>query len=89
MGTQREVSQRDLRMQSKEIMDAVERGDSFTVTRDGHPIGELVPLRRRRRFVSRADFARGSESAPMVDAAAFRADQDAAYDQTVSDPYAR
>ncbi len=89
MSVQREVSQRDLRMRSKEIMDAVERGDSFAVTRDGHQIGELIPLRRRRRFVSRAEFARGSQLAPLVDIAAFRADQDATYNQTLIDPYAR
>lgn len=85
----REVSQRDLRMRSKEIMDAVEQGESFAVTRDGHRIGELVPLRRRRRFLSRADFARGSELAPAIDLAGFRADQDAAFGQELSDPYAR
>ena len=89
MGPEREVSQRDLRMRSKEIMDAVERGDSFAVTRDGHRIGELIPLRRRRRFLSRAEFARGSTLAPSMDIDAFRADQDAAYDQDLADPYAR
>ncbi len=89
MSAQREVSQRDLRMRSKEIMDAVERGDSFAVTRDGRQIGELVPLRRRRRFVSRAEFARGSHLAPLIDISAFRADQDAAYNQDLIDPYAR
>jgi prevent-host-death family protein len=57
MSSQPEITQRDLRMRSKEIMDAVERGQAFTVTRDGHRIGELVPLRQRRRFVSRAEFA--------------------------------
>jgi antitoxin (DNA-binding transcriptional repressor) of toxin-antitoxin stability system len=89
MDAQREVSQRDLRMRSKEIMDAVERGDSFAVTRDGHRIGELIPLRRRRRFLSRAEFARGSRQAPRIDLATFRADQDANFSQDVSDPYAR
>lgn len=89
VGVQREVSQRDLRMRSKEIMDAVERGDSFAVTRDGHQIGELIPLRRGHRFVSRADFARGSQLAPLIDIAAFRADQDVAYNQALDDPYAR
>ena len=89
MSARDEVSQRDLRTRSKEIMDAVERGDSFTVTRDGHQIGELIPLRRRRRFVSRAEFARGSQRAPLVDLDTLRADQDAVYDQTLSDPYAR
>lgn len=89
MGAPKEVSQRDLRMRSKEIMDAVERGDSFAVTRDGRQIGELVPLRRRRRFVSRSDFAAGSRLAPEMDLAAFRADQAAAFDSDVRDPYAR
>lgn len=89
MGAQQEVSQRDLRMRSKEIMDAVERGDSFAVTRDGRQIGELIPLRRRRRFVSRAEFARGSQLAPLIDIVGFRADQDAAYNQGLTDPYAR
>ena len=89
MSVQPEVSQRDLRMRSKEIMDAVERGQSFTVTRDGHEIGELVPLRRRRRFVSRAHFTETSRTAPTVDLAAFRADQEAGYDQSLVDPYAR
>jgi prevent-host-death family protein len=89
MSAPREVSQRDLRMRSKEIMDAVERGDSFTITRDGHQIGQLIPLRRRRRFVSRTEFAQGSQLAPMIDVATFRADQDSAYDQTLSDPYDR
>ena len=52
-----EITQRDLRSKSREIMDAVEHGQSFTVTRDGHQIGELIPIRRRRRFVSRQEFA--------------------------------
>jgi prevent-host-death family protein len=84
-----EISQRDLRTRSKEIMDAVEGGQSFTVTRDGHRIGELVPLRRRRRFVSRVDFAATSRSAPEIDLASFRADHDAALEDRVDDPYAR
>src|ERR1700745_2416470 len=72
MSSQPEITQRDLRMRSKEIMDAVERGQAFTVTRDGHRIGELVPLRQRRRFVSRAEFAAMSRTAPALDADAFR-----------------
>ncbi len=89
MSTPREISQRDLRTRSKEIMDAVEGGDSFTVTRDGHQIGELIPLRRRRTFVARDDFARGSALTPPLDAEQFRADLDRTYDTTVSDPYDR
>lgn len=88
MSAQPEITQRDLRIRSKEIMDAVENGQAFTVTRDGHRIGELIPLRRRRRFVPRQEFAAMSSTAASVDAAAFRADQEAAADQDLADPYA-
>lgn len=37
---------------------------------------ELIPLRRRRRFVSRSEFAATSRSAPEMSPDAFRADQD-------------
>jgi predicted nucleic acid-binding protein len=49
-------------------MDAVEHGESFTVTRDGHRIGELIPLRRRRRFVPRQEFVALSHHAPAISA---------------------
>jgi prevent-host-death family protein len=84
-----EITQRDLRSKSREIMDAVEHGQSFTVTRDGHQIGELVPIRHRRRFVSRQEFAAASRNAPAGDLNAFRADQDATADHQESDPYGR
>jgi prevent-host-death family protein len=84
-----EITQRDLRSRSREIMDAVEHGQSFTVTRDGHQIGELVPIRRRRRFVSRQEFAAMSRNAPGTDLEAFRADQDAAADHGAGSAYER
>lgn len=70
-------------------MDAVERGEAFTVTRDGHQIGELIPLRRTRRFVSRSEFAAHSRTAPFVDADRLRADLDEGLDGDLDDPYAR
>ena len=88
MSAQPEITARDLRMRSTEIMEALEAGHAFVVTRDGRSIGELVPLRRRRRFVSRADFAASSRSAPEVDVARFRTDQDAVLDTRVDDPNA-
>ena len=84
-----EITQRDLRMKSREIMDAVEHGQSFTVTRDGHRIGELIPLRRRRRFVPRQEFAAMSRNAPAIDLDTLRADQDAALDYEENGPYER
>ena len=70
-------------------MDAVEHGQSFTVTRDGHRIGELIPIRRRRRFVSRQEFAAMSRNAPESDLEAFRADQNAAADHEAGSAYER
>ena len=70
-------------------MDAVERGEAFTVTRDGHRIGELIPLRRQRRFVPRGEFAAHSRIAPYVDTDRLRADLDEAFDGELDDPYAR
>jgi len=89
MTTFPEITQRDLRMRSREIMDSVEHGQSFTVTRDGRRIGELVPLRQRRRLVSRQEFAAMSRNAPAVDLEAFRADQEAALDQDAASRYER
>ena len=89
MTAQPEITQRDLRNRSKEIMDAVENGQAFTVTRDGHRIGELIPLRHRRRFVPRQEFVATSRSAPAIDITAFRADQDAVIDHDLNSSYDR
>jgi len=87
MTSQPEITQRDLRNRSKEIMDAVENGQAFTVTRDGHQIGELIPLRQRRRFVPRQEFAAMSRGAAAASLAGFRADQDAAADHDQASLY--
>jgi len=76
-------------LRSKEIMDAVESGQSFTVTREGRGIAELVPLRQVRTFVSRETFAATSRQSPPVDLATFRADQHSSTDVGMDDPYAR
>jgi prevent-host-death family protein len=84
-----EITQRDLRLRLGEIMDAVEHGQSFTVTRDGHRIGELIPWRRSRTFVTRQEFNVMSCNTPDVDLEAFRADQDATAYHEASSPYER
>jgi antitoxin (DNA-binding transcriptional repressor) of toxin-antitoxin stability system len=61
-------------------------GSPFTVTRDGQQIGELIPIRRRRRFVSRQEFGAMSRNAPGNDLEAFRADQDAVADHEAGSP---
>lgn len=70
-------------------MDAVQHGQSFTVTRDGHRIGELIPLRARRRFVPRQEFAAMSRRTPVIDIGAFRADQEATADHEAHSRYER
>jgi prevent-host-death family protein len=89
MSLQSEITQRDLRTRSREIMDGVEHGQAFTVTRDGRPIGELIPLHRRRRFIPRQEFVATSRNAPAIDLEAFRADQEAALDQEAGSAYER
>ncbi|MGW3120124.1 prevent-host-death protein [Streptomyces sp. NPDC001107] len=71
------------------MLDAVQSGQAFAVARGGHRVGELIPLRRRRRFVPRAEFAAVSRTAPDVSLDAFRDDQDAVVEQELDDPYAR
>lgn len=85
MAAQPEITQRDLRSRPKEIMDAVEHGQRFTVTRDGRPIGELTPLPRLRRFIGRAEFVASSSNTPTIDINAFRADQNAVVDRDLAD----
>lgn len=76
-----EITQRELRNQSGEVMRALDRGESFVVTRNGAPVGELVPLKRRR-FVAASAAVDAFAGAPPIDAARFRTDVDAALDQT-------
>lgn len=80
----REITQRELRNDSGAIMREVERGESFTITRNGTPIGRLIPLRRRT-FVPRAEVVAAFASAPVLDARRLREDLDLAFDQDPSD----
>jgi hypothetical protein len=57
--------------------------------RDPCPIGKVIPLRRRRTATTRAEFAARSANTPVIDAERFRAEQDAAVDSELRDPYGR
>lgn len=72
----REITQRELRNESGEIMRQLHQGETFVVTRNGVPVGELTPLRRHR-FVSADAAVAMFTNAPGVDFARFRADLDA------------
>ncbi len=76
----RAITQRELRNDSGEIMRSLDQGESFIVTRNGTPVGELTPLRRHR-FVSTDAVLAMFRNAPAVDADRFREDLDAHVDQ--------
>jgi prevent-host-death family protein len=75
-----EISQRELRNDSGEIMRRLGAGEAFIVTRNGVPVAELVPLRRHR-FLAAEAVAAMFRSAPPLDHAMFRADLDGFVDQ--------
>jgi antitoxin (DNA-binding transcriptional repressor) of toxin-antitoxin stability system len=75
-----EISQRELRNESGAIMRALDRGKSFLVTRNGVPVGELRPVRRRR-VVSASLVLAAFAGAPPLDAGRFRREVDAVLDQ--------
>ncbi len=76
----RELTQRELRNRSGEIMKALDRGEEFTVTRNGVPVGELHPYRPRQ-FVPRDVLVSAFKGALRIDYEKFRADIDAHVDQ--------
>lgn len=76
----REISQRELRNESGEIMRQLDQGKTFIVTRNGSPVGELTPLRRHR-FVSADSAIEMFRGAPSVDLTRMRLDLDALVDQ--------
>ena len=43
----RRITQRELRNQSARLMRALDKGEAFTVTRNGVPVGELLPVKPR------------------------------------------
>ena len=78
----REITQRELRNDSGKVMRGLDRGESFVVTRNGVPVGELIPLQRRRFVATRAAIA-ACAGAPAIDPKRFRADIDRSIDQEI------
>ena len=75
-----DISQRELRNDSGDIMRRLDEGETFVVTRNGVPVGELLPLRRHR-FVAAETAVAMFRAAPSVDYTRFRDDLDAAASQ--------
>ncbi|MBJ7470873.1 MAG: type II toxin-antitoxin system prevent-host-death family antitoxin [Solirubrobacteraceae bacterium] len=76
----REITQRELRNESGAVMRALDDGESFVVTRNGVPVGELTPVQPRR-FVAAEALVAAFRAAPAVDGDRFRADVDGIVDQ--------
>jgi prevent-host-death family protein len=75
----REITQRELRNGSGDVMRALDRGEAFVVTRNGVPVGELVPVRARQ-FISADAAVAAFAGAPVIEPDRFRADVDAVLD---------
>ena len=77
----RTITQREFRNDSGEIMRALDRGEDFIVTRNGVPVGELRPARRR--FVARELLLEMFRGAPPVEEQRLREELDEVVDQDV------
>ena len=71
----RQITQRELRNESGEIMRQLDHGEAFVVTRNGVPVGHLSPLRHPR-FVTAEAVAAAFRGAPAVDFRRLRRDLD-------------
>jgi prevent-host-death family protein len=75
------VTMRELRNKGAEVIERVERGETLTVTRNGRPVAELSPIRRR--FPDTATLIERYRSLPRVDYQRFRADIDELFDPSL------
>lgn len=77
-----QISQRELRNDSAQIMRALDEGRTFIVTRNGRPVGELRPLRRDR-FAPASTVVQVFRHSPPIDAKRWRADLDEVVEQEI------
>lgn len=73
-----QVSVRDLQNHAGDVLDRVEAGEHITVTRNGKPVAELVPLPRPR--FTTAEIIELRRHLPDIDPHKLRADVDALLD---------
>lgn len=69
------ITQRDFRNSSAAVMDAVEAGETFHVTRNGVEVAELRPLTRRRRLTA-AELVERHRRLPHLDHDRMRTEAD-------------
>ena len=76
----RRITQRELRNDSGRILRALDRGKTFVITRNGIPVGELIPLRGRT-FVPADVAVAAFVGSPRIRFERFRRDVDGLIDQ--------
>jgi prevent-host-death family protein len=69
------ITQREFRNNSAAVMDAVEAGETYHVSRNGVEVAELRPLPRRRRLTAE-ELVERHRRLPLVDAAGMRREAD-------------
>jgi len=70
------ITQRALRNDSAAIMDRVERGEAFQVTRNGRPVAELRPIGGPRTAVPITELLSAFADLPPADYAQWRREAD-------------
>ncbi len=79
----RSISQRELRDDTGAIMRALDAGERFVVTRNGRPIAQLLPLRRRTPSMTPQDLVAAACATGSISRAEFFRDLDEVVDQSV------
>lgn len=75
------VTVRDLRNHGGDVLDRVARGEAVVVTRDGVPVAELRPVRRR--GLTASELITRRRNLPPVDPEALRQDLDNVLDPSL------
>jgi prevent-host-death family protein len=69
------ITQREFRNNSAAVMDAVEAGETYIVTRNGVEVAEVRPVTRRRRLTAE-ELVERARRLPKVDYAQMRREAD-------------
>jgi prevent-host-death family protein len=69
------ITQREFRNHSAAVMDAVEAGETYHITRNGTEVAELRPLATRRQPTTQ-ELIEQAQLLPRIDAAAMRREAD-------------
>ena len=71
------ISQREFANNAKGVLDGVERGETYRITRNGAEVAEVRPVSNRRRFVPVAELLAAVNNMTPVDHRAMREEADA------------